>query len=231
MHIVIIIILTQKPGDLGDPETFSNPLGFMRFCTKGPSASQSCGDMNHRKGRKSHLNELHLCEEGVPSVLLGGGFSAELKEAVRTWPHSDPVSWAQRTIAVALVKRLDLSFEKAVAALQQNDPKYYTGEGLHYPEALWSTSVKWRTRRPLPSPSVYVVTPPLGLRVRAPAVVELLAGSSGVELHGPQPAVPDHHHHGVLRRAAERQVPDAAAGNLVGGLETREGWRDGGVEG
>lgn len=54
--------------------------------------------------------------------------SAELKEAVRTWPHSDPVSWAQRTSAVALVKRLDQSFDKAVAALQQNDPKYYRGE-------------------------------------------------------------------------------------------------------
>lgn len=54
--------------------------------------------------------------------------SAELKEAVKTWPHTDPVSWAQRTSAVALVKRLDQSFDKAVAALQQNDPKYYRGE-------------------------------------------------------------------------------------------------------
>lgn len=53
---------------------------------------------------------------------------AELKEAVRTWPHSDPVSWAQRTSTVVLVKRLDRSFEKAVTALQQNDPKYYRGE-------------------------------------------------------------------------------------------------------
>lgn len=54
--------------------------------------------------------------------------SAELKEAVRTWPHTDPVSWAQRTSAVALVRRLDQSFNKAVTALQQNDPKYYRGE-------------------------------------------------------------------------------------------------------
>lgn len=60
--------------------------------------------------------------------------SAELKEAVRTWPHSDPVSWAQRTTAVALVKRLDQSFDKAVAALQQNDPKYYQGETTRNPE-------------------------------------------------------------------------------------------------
>lgn len=68
--------------------------------------------------------------------------SAELKEAVRTWPHTDPVSWAQRTSAVALVKRLDQSFDKAVAALQQNDPKYFRGETfttaerLHLPEIL-----------------------------------------------------------------------------------------------
>lgn len=52
---------------------------------------------------------------------------AELKEAVRTWPHSDPVSWAQRTAAVELVKRLDSSFDNAVAALRHNDPKYYQG--------------------------------------------------------------------------------------------------------
>ncbi|XP_017260921.2 UPF0764 protein C16orf89 homolog isoform X2 [Kryptolebias marmoratus] len=50
---------------------------------------------------------------------------AELKEAVRTWPHTDPVSWAQRTAANALLRRLDPSLDKAVAALKQNDPKYY----------------------------------------------------------------------------------------------------------
>lgn len=61
-------------------------------------------------------------------TLLCRCVSAELKEAVRTWPHSDPVSWAQRTSAVTLVKRLDRSFNKAVAALQQSDPKYYQGE-------------------------------------------------------------------------------------------------------
>ncbi|XP_062264149.1 UPF0764 protein C16orf89 homolog [Platichthys flesus] len=60
--------------------------------------------------------------DGVVGFLM---LQAELKEAVRTWPHTDPVSWAQRTATVALVKRLDQTFEKAVAALQQNDPKYY----------------------------------------------------------------------------------------------------------
>ncbi|KAM7371506.1 hypothetical protein PAMP_008741 [Pampus punctatissimus] len=64
----------------------------------------------------------HINLDGVVGFIM---LQAELKEAVRTWPHSDPVSWAQRTTAVALVKRLDQSFEKAVAALQQNDPKYY----------------------------------------------------------------------------------------------------------
>ncbi|XP_071750896.1 UPF0764 protein C16orf89 homolog [Centroberyx gerrardi] len=60
--------------------------------------------------------------DGVVGFLI---LQAELKEAVRTWPHTDPLSWAQRTATVALVRRLDQSLDKAVAALQQNDPKYY----------------------------------------------------------------------------------------------------------
>ncbi|KAF0033205.1 hypothetical protein F2P81_015495 [Scophthalmus maximus] len=64
----------------------------------------------------------HINLDGVVGFLM---LQAELKEAVRTWPHTDPVSWAQRTSTVALVRRLDQSFHKAVAALQQNDPKYY----------------------------------------------------------------------------------------------------------
>lgn len=54
--------------------------------------------------------------------------SASLKEAVRTWPHSDPVSWAQRTSSVSLLKRLDQNIVKAVAALRQSDPKYCRGQ-------------------------------------------------------------------------------------------------------
>uniref|UniRef100_A0A672YKV9 Chromosome 16 open reading frame 89 n=1 Tax=Sphaeramia orbicularis TaxID=375764 RepID=A0A672YKV9_9TELE len=64
----------------------------------------------------------HINLDGVVGFLM---LQAELKEAIRTWPHTDPVSWAQRTTAVSLVKRLDQSFDKAVVALQQNDPKYY----------------------------------------------------------------------------------------------------------
>ncbi|KAM3864009.1 UPF0764 protein C16orf89 homolog [Diretmus argenteus] len=64
----------------------------------------------------------HINLDGAVGFLI---LQAELKEAVRTWPHTDPVSWAQRTATVALVKRLDQSLAKAVAALQQNDPKYY----------------------------------------------------------------------------------------------------------
>lgn len=52
-------------------------------------------------------------------------------------------------------------------------------------------------------------------RVWAAAVVASLADPSGVELHRSQPGVPLHHQHRVLRRAAVRQLPDAAAGNLV----------------
>lgn len=54
--------------------------------------------------------------------------SASLKEAVRTWPHSDPVSWAQRTSSVSLLKRLDQNIVKAVVALRQSDPKYCRGQ-------------------------------------------------------------------------------------------------------
>ncbi|XP_029545240.1 UPF0764 protein C16orf89 homolog isoform X2 [Salmo trutta] len=50
---------------------------------------------------------------------------AELKEAVRTWPHTDPLSWSQRTATVTLVKRLDQSLAKAVTELEKTDPKYY----------------------------------------------------------------------------------------------------------
>lgn len=53
--------------------------------------------------------------------------AASLKDAVRTWPHSDPVSWAQRTSSVSLLKRLDQNIVKAVAALRQSDPKYCRG--------------------------------------------------------------------------------------------------------
>lgn len=53
------------------------------------------------------------------------------------------------------------------------------------------------------------------LRVWAAAVVARLAHPPGVERHRPQPGVSLRHQHRVLRRAALRQLPDAAAGNLV----------------
>lgn len=70
--------------------------------------------------------------------------SAELKEAVRTWPHTDPLSWAQRTTTVALVKRLDQNLDKAVTALKQNDPKYYRGKSV-FPEMLVDSRGKEQT--------------------------------------------------------------------------------------
>ncbi|CAL1587547.1 unnamed protein product [Knipowitschia caucasica] len=60
--------------------------------------------------------------DGVVGFLM---MQAELKAAVQSWPHSDPVSWAQRGRAVVLVRRLELSLERAVAALKQNDLDYY----------------------------------------------------------------------------------------------------------
>ncbi|CAL8289116.1 unnamed protein product [Boreogadus saida] len=64
----------------------------------------------------------HINLDGVVGYLI---LQAELKEAVRTWPHSDPQSWAQRTSTVALLRRLDQSLAKAAIALQRHDPKYY----------------------------------------------------------------------------------------------------------
>ncbi|XP_034046771.1 UPF0764 protein C16orf89 homolog [Thalassophryne amazonica] len=64
----------------------------------------------------------HINLDGVVGFIM---LQAELKEAVRTWPHTDPISWAQRTSAVALLKWLDQSSAKAVAALQENDPAYF----------------------------------------------------------------------------------------------------------
>ena len=67
--------------------------------------------------------------------------AAELKEAVRTWPHTDLVSWAQRTAAVGLTKRLDHSLHKAVAALEESDPKYYRGEVVHLLQGSGSETI------------------------------------------------------------------------------------------
>lgn len=53
--------------------------------------------------------------------------SAVLKDAVQNWPHSDPVSWAQRASTLALVRRLDRSVVKASAAVKQSDPLYFRG--------------------------------------------------------------------------------------------------------
>ncbi|KAM9779946.1 UPF0764 protein C16orf89 homolog [Neosynchiropus ocellatus] len=82
----------------------------------------------------------HINLDGVVgfSMLL-----AELKEAIRTWPHSDPVSWSQRTSAVALVKRLDDSIDKAVTALRQNDPKYYQEFEPLLSWTFWSVPQQW----------------------------------------------------------------------------------------
>uniref|UniRef100_A0A3Q3KAM6 ADP-ribosyl cyclase/cyclic ADP-ribose hydrolase n=1 Tax=Monopterus albus TaxID=43700 RepID=A0A3Q3KAM6_MONAL len=84
----------------------------------------------------------HINLDGVVGFLM---LQAELKEAVRTWPHTDPVSWAQRTSAVTLVKRLDQSFNKAIAALQQNDPKYYREFEPLLSWSFWLIPQDWST--------------------------------------------------------------------------------------
>ncbi|XP_068605520.1 UPF0764 protein C16orf89 homolog [Brachionichthys hirsutus] len=87
----------------------------------------------------------HINLDGVVGFFL---LQAELKEAVRTWPHSDPVSWAQRTAAVALLKRLDQSLEKAVAALQQIDPKYYREFEPLLSSSFWLLPQGWSSTDP-----------------------------------------------------------------------------------
>ncbi|XP_056143773.1 UPF0764 protein C16orf89 homolog [Lampris incognitus] len=91
---------------------------------------------------KEHL---HINLDGVVGFLI---LQAELKEAVRTWPHTDPVSWAQRTSAVSLVKQLDQSLAKAVEALQQNDPKYYAEFEPLLTWRFWLIPQEWSTTDP-----------------------------------------------------------------------------------
>ncbi|XP_067089338.1 UPF0764 protein C16orf89 homolog isoform X1 [Osmerus mordax] len=78
--------------------------------------------------------------DGVVGYLI---LQAEFKEAIRTWPHTDPVSWAQRTSAVALVRRLDQSLEKAVSALAENDPKYYREFQPLLTWTFWGVPHEW----------------------------------------------------------------------------------------
>ncbi|XP_055366841.1 UPF0764 protein C16orf89 homolog isoform X2 [Betta splendens] len=87
----------------------------------------------------------HINLDGVVGFLM---MQAELKEAVRTWPHTDPVSWAQRTSAVTLVRRLDQSFNKAVTALQQNDPKYYREFEPLLSWSFWLIPQEWSSTDP-----------------------------------------------------------------------------------
>uniref|UniRef100_UPI0037E9891B UPF0764 protein C16orf89 homolog n=1 Tax=Semicossyphus pulcher TaxID=241346 RepID=UPI0037E9891B len=87
----------------------------------------------------------HINLDGVVGFLMLQG---ELKEAVRTWPHTDPVSWGQRTTSVALVKRLDQSIEKAVSALSQNDPKYYREFEPLLTQSFWLIPQGWSSTDP-----------------------------------------------------------------------------------
>uniref|UniRef100_A0A7N8XCX7 Chromosome 16 open reading frame 89 n=1 Tax=Mastacembelus armatus TaxID=205130 RepID=A0A7N8XCX7_9TELE len=84
----------------------------------------------------------HINLDGVVGFFM---LQAELKEAVRTWPHTDPVSWAQRTSTVALIKRLEESLDKAVAALQQDDPKYYREFEPLLSWDFWLMPQEWST--------------------------------------------------------------------------------------
>ncbi|XP_030196855.1 UPF0764 protein C16orf89 homolog [Gadus morhua] len=83
--------------------------------------------------------------DGVVGYLI---LQAELKEAVRTWPHSDPLSWAQRTSTVALLRRLDQSLAKATLALQRHDPKYYREFEPLLDWRFWKVPQAWGSTDP-----------------------------------------------------------------------------------
>ncbi|XP_075999375.1 UPF0764 protein C16orf89 homolog [Genypterus blacodes] len=83
--------------------------------------------------------------DGVVGFLM---LQAELKEAVRTWPHTDTVSWAQRTSTVALIKQIDQSLAKAVPALQQNDPNYHREFEPLLSWRFWVTPQGWSSTDP-----------------------------------------------------------------------------------
>lgn len=87
------------------------------------------------EGQHEHINL-----DGVVGYLM---LQAELKAAVQTWPHSDPVSWGQRGTAVALIRRLDQSLERAVSALRQSEPNYYREFEPLLTWTFWSVPGSW----------------------------------------------------------------------------------------
>ncbi|XP_010902832.1 UPF0764 protein C16orf89 homolog [Esox lucius] len=83
--------------------------------------------------------------DGVVGYIM---LQAELKEAVRAWPHTDPLSWSQRTTTVSLVKRLGQSLAKAVTELKQTDPKYYKEFEPLLTWTFWSVPHEWSSTDP-----------------------------------------------------------------------------------
>ncbi|XP_052375993.1 UPF0764 protein C16orf89 homolog [Oncorhynchus keta] len=83
--------------------------------------------------------------DGVVGYII---LQAELKEAVRTWPHTDPLSWSQRTATVTLVRRLDQSLAKAVTELEKTDPKYYREFEPLLSWTFWSVPHEWGSTDP-----------------------------------------------------------------------------------
>ncbi|KAL0992581.1 hypothetical protein UPYG_G00095290 [Umbra pygmaea] len=83
--------------------------------------------------------------DGVVGYIM---LQAELKEAVRAWPHTDPRSWSQRTATVTLVKRLGQSLANAVTGLKETDPKYHKEFEPLLMWTFWSVPHEWSTTDP-----------------------------------------------------------------------------------
>ncbi|XP_048059354.1 UPF0764 protein C16orf89 homolog isoform X3 [Megalobrama amblycephala] len=60
--------------------------------------------------------------DGVVGYII---LQEQLREATRTWPHSDFLSLSQRAAAVSMLKRLNKSLSTAVHALQETDHNYF----------------------------------------------------------------------------------------------------------
>ncbi|KAM9746260.1 UPF0764 protein C16orf89 homolog isoform 2-T2 [Menidia menidia] len=91
--------------------------------------------------QREHIN----LDGAVGFVML----QAQLKAAVRAWPHSDPVSWTQRTAAVELLRRLDRSLEGAGGALQRTEPRYYREFEPLLSWTFWRVPEDWTSTDPV----------------------------------------------------------------------------------
>ncbi|XP_051995531.1 UPF0764 protein C16orf89 homolog isoform X2 [Xyrauchen texanus] len=87
----------------------------------------------------------HINLDGVVGYTI---LQAQLREATRTWPHSDFLSLSQRSAAVSMLKRLNRSLSTALYALQGTDPKYFKEFEPILDSSFWSLPAEWSSTDP-----------------------------------------------------------------------------------